>query len=258
MTRRGWIMLGVVFGLMGLTAGFLTRMQGNQRLGQPGLRIVAETLYTERGGVAATNAIHLPRQVLEYQSKPLEVTELELGWLPPDTTYGRRRYIASDNDWLDIQVVLMGQDRTSIHKPQYCLEGQGFAIERTESTSIPIALPHAYQLPVTKLSIAKEVKGANGQKAKYHGFYVYWFLTDKLLTADHRQRIWWMARDLVRTGTLQRWAYVSAFVVCLPGQEEAASRRLTRFLQAAVPEIQLVAGPPAGSVAQAQVPQSRP
>jgi hypothetical protein len=251
-------MLGVVFGLMGLTAVFLARMQGNQRLGQPGLRIVAETLYTERGRVAATNAIQLPRQVLEYQSKPLEVTELELGWLPPDTTYGRRRYIASDNDWLDIQVVLMGQDRTSIHKPQYCLEGQGFAIERTESLSIPIAKPHAYQLPVTKLSIAKEGKGANGQKVRYNGFYVYWFLTDKLLTADHRQRIWWMARDLVRTGTLQRWAYVSAFVVCLPGQEEAASQRLTRFLQAAVPEIQLVAGPPVGSIAQAQIPQPRP
>lgn len=251
MTRRGWIILGVVFGLMAATGGLLARMQGNQRLGQPGLRIVSEKLYTEKGRLAATNAIFLPKQVLEYQSKPLEVTELELDWLPPDTTYGRRRYIASDNDWLDIQVVLMGQDRTSIHQPQYCLAGQGFKIERTEAVTIPIRSPHPYALPVQRMSISKEGKAANGQKLKYNGFYVYWFVTDKLLTADHRQRMWWMARDLVRTGTLQRWAYVSAFVVCLPGQEEATYQRLTRFLQAAVPEIQLVAGPAAGPVAQA-------
>lgn len=257
MTRRAWIMLGVVFGLMGATAGVLARMQGNQRLGQPGLRIVAEKLYSEKGRLAATNAVFLPKQVLGYESKPLEVTELELGWLPPDTTYGRRRYIASDNDWLDIQVVLMGQDRTSIHQPQYCLAGQGFAIEKTEATSIPIQKPHAYELPVRKMSLSKEVTGANGQKMKFNGFYVYWFLTDKLLTADHRQRMWWMARDLIRTGTLQRWAYVSAFVVCAPGQEEATYQRLTRFLQAVVPEIQLVAGPESGSVAQTSKPKAR-
>ena len=47
------------------------------------------------------------------------------------------------------------------------------------------------------------------------GLYVYWFVADNQLTPYHGERMWWMARDLIRTGVLQRWAYVSYFTACL-------------------------------------------
>jgi hypothetical protein len=43
----------------------------------------------------------------------------------------------------------------------------------------------------------------------------------------------------LRTGVLQRWAYVTCFSVCQPGQEEATFNRMKEFLAAAVPEFQL-------------------
>jgi hypothetical protein len=55
--------------------------------------------------------------------------------------------------------------------------------------------------------------------------------------------MWWMARDLVRQGVLQRWAYVAYLTVCQPGQEEMAFNRLKQTITATVPEFQLTAGP---------------
>jgi hypothetical protein len=47
----------------------------------------------------------------------------------------------------------------------------------------------------------------------------------------------------LRTGVLQRWAYLSYFAVCAPGQEDAAFERMKNLIVHSVPEYQL---PPAG------------
>ena len=140
-----------------------------------------------------------------------------------------------------ISVVVMGTDRTSIHKPQYCLTGQGWRIDRYEQTRVRIERPHAYDLPVMKLTATHPGQKPSGE-GPLRGIYVYWFVADAALTADHVERMWWMARELITTGVLQRWAYVSCFAVCRPGQEEAASARVTQLLSAAVPEFQIATG----------------
>jgi hypothetical protein len=103
--------------------------------------------------------------------------------------------------------------------------------------------PKTYDLPVMRL-IAQgthRLPQADGsfQNIPVKGVYIYWFVDQNKLTASHRQRMWWMARDLVTTGVLQRWAYVSCFAACQPGKEELAYRELSRFLAAAVPEFQV-------------------
>jgi len=54
-----------------------------------------------------------------------------------------------------------------------------------------------------------------------------------------------MAREMFRTGVLQRWAYVSCFVVCAPGQEDATFERMKKFIAAGVPEFQTAPAQPA-------------
>jgi hypothetical protein len=63
-------------------------------------------------------------------------------------------------------------------------------------------------------------------------------VADREQTTDNFQRMWWLARDLLRTGVLQRWAYVSYFSVCAPGQEDAAFERMNKLIAASVPEFQ--------------------
>jgi hypothetical protein len=63
--------------------------------------------------------------------------------------------------------------------------------------------------------------------------------------------MWWMARDLIKTGILQRWAYVSYCAFCLPGQEDATFERMKAFIAASAPEFQLTPFPRETPVAAA-------
>ena len=242
MNKQKWTLSAVVLAVISVGACLLLYLQSRQRLGQPGVRLAAQPVRDPEGRVVGTNSVSLPEQVLGYSSEPAPVTRLQLGWLPKDTTYGRRLYQAPDGFGVLMSVVLMGTDRTSIHKPQYCLTGQGWKIDRSEMTTIRVERPHPYDLFVMKLSATGIQETAAGVKAVRRGIYVYWFVADNELTADHLQRMWWMARDLIWTGTLQRWAYVACFAACVPGQEEATYRRMKEFIVASVPEFQLTSG----------------
>ncbi len=185
----------------------------------------------------------LPEKVLDYESKFLDVDEVTLSTLPHDTSYGQCLYKAPDGFQAMVNVVLMGNDRTSLHKPQFCLTGQGWQIDETCETNVPVELPSPYRLPVVKL-VATLTQ--NGTRTSQRGIYVYWYIADDKLSASVLgiQRMWWMAEKLVRTGVLERWAYVSCFAPCAPGQEEATFQRMARFLAASVPQFQLYPRPP--------------
>jgi hypothetical protein len=139
----------------------------------------------------------------------------------------------------------MGTDRTSIHKPEYCLPGQGFQIRSATKDVIRIPRPHPYDLPVTRIVASRTFRASNGVTQNVSAVFVYWFVADNRLSADHLQRMWWMAQDLILTGTLQRWAYVSCLSLCHPGEEETAFQHIAQFLAASVPEFQTTT-PPAG------------
>jgi hypothetical protein len=186
----------------------------------------------------------LPAQVFDCTSSLSPVTKLELEWLPPDTTYGRRRYTFPDETWIESSVVLMGQDRTSIHKPEYCLPGQGFSIDLREVVTIPILQPHAYDLPVMKLTTSKTAHDRNGREVPLRGVYIYWFVADGKLATRHLDRMWMMTKGLLSEGELQRWAYVTYFAICQPGDEEATFDKMAGFIAESVPQFQTTTGKP--------------
>ena len=238
------ILLVIALAVIGCGAGLLSHMKANQRLGEPGVK-------TEAIAGSKNVRVVLPQKVLSFDSEEIPQAAIVTNVLPADTSYGQRRYISTvnSNDWLLVNVVLMGADRTSLHKPQYCLEGSGWRINNDFSTqtNVPIALPQPYDLPVIKLVSAQTFKNSKGEPVEYRGIYVYWFVADDALSGDMsgRERMWWMAKDLLLTGVLQRWAYVSCFTVCLPGEEDAMFERMKRFIAASVPEFQLTPKPAA-------------
>ena len=251
------VIISVVFFLLvGAAGAVLYRVQSGQKLGKPGLKMVDQVVLNEKGGVVNTNTVALPEEVPGYESSTLPVTMVELGWLPPDTTYGRRKYRGLDKFEITTSIVLMGGDRGSIHKPQICLTGQGWTITETKTMKVPMAQPVPYDLPVMRLVARKKWAPPGQQPVEYSAVFLYWFVADGQLTPHHGERMWWMARDLLTKGTLQRWAYVSYLAVCMPGQEEKAYDRLSRFIARTVPEYQLVPSP-AGENTLAKVVEPR-
>ena len=229
MNKQKWIVLVAALGLMGGTAGLLVDLRANQKLGQPGVK-------TSPIPGSPRLQVNLPEHVLDYTSQAVEVDKTTLEWLPQDTSFGQRLYRALDGFEAAVNVVLMGSDRTSLHKTEFCLEGQGWRIDwgASRETTVHLERPFAYDLPVMKFIATREVN-EQGRAFTARGIYLAWFVSGDEYTARHWQRMWWMARDLLRTGVLQRWAMISYFTVCAPGQEEAAFERLKKLISASAP-----------------------
>ena len=115
---------------------------------------------------------------------------------------------------------------------------------KSELTSIRIEEPVPYDLPVMKLTATHDWVSPEGQKLLVRAIYVYWFVWTDQLSADHDQRILLMGLDMLKTGVLKRWAYVSCLGYAFPGQEEAVYERLKGLITASVPQFQLVFRPP--------------
>jgi hypothetical protein len=221
------LMFVLVVALIGGVGGFLNHWKEHQKMGQPGVRLVQDSSEE-------LPPVDIPDWVLDYVGEDLEVTEVEKEALPPDTTITKRRYKNADGFYIDIMVVLMGLDRTSIHKPQYCLTGAGFQIQETGSETIKITHPEEYDLPVMKLKTSKMFKGN-----EYSGLLYYWFVDGDHVTEKHYERMLLMAEDLFTKGQMQRWAYVTVSSYSVPGNEEPTFKAMREFIKSAVPEFQL-------------------
>ena len=245
MNRQKGILLAVTLLLIATTGAALHHLKTHQRLGTPGIKATPIPGST-------VMQMELPETVLGMPSEKLAEADIVTNMLPKDTSFASRRYRNSTNEYgIVAHIVLMGKDRTSIHKPEYCLPGQGWQINSKTNVQVSIAGPHPYQMPVAKWVVSLTLKNELGQPEELRGLYVFWFVADQEQTPDHWTRILWLARDLLRHGVLQRWAYVSYFTICNPGQEDAAYEQVQKLIAASVPEFQL-APPTAASAAVAR------
>ena len=237
MKSRKILIFIVVLALIGSAAGVLTWLKKNQKLASPGIWATAIP-------VTIKMSFDLPERVLDFTSKKEAEDQTVLDVLPKDTSYAQRLYRATNGFWANANIILMGMDRTSIHKPDFCLPGQGWRIDQKATVNIAIPGTHPYPLRVAKWTITNTLKNADGQEQEVHGLYVFWFVARNEQTDSHWQRIWWLTRDLLTTGALQRWAYVSYFSAGFaPDQEDAAFDQIKKLIVASVPEFQL---PPEG------------
>lgn len=243
--NSGWPGIACV-GLILVAMAFLGNWSRIQVLGKPGVRVVNEPVYsallgntngTERE-IAGTNSVFLPAVLPGIVSTVIDLHPSVWKTLPMDTTYGQRLYRMENGLPIQTTVVLMGSDRTSIHKPEFCLVGQGFTILETKEIGIPISDSVDYVLPAMHMKVRAERRNAAGEVDAVEGVYLFWFVADGKIAARHSTRMTWMAKDLLTKGVLQRWAYVSCFAVCPPGRTEEVTQQIKRLAQRMVPRFQ--------------------
>lgn len=245
MKRQKLLFAAIALALIGGTALLLAAVP--QKLGAPGVK--ASPIP---GSVQCQ--IYLPESVMgSVVSTNYVMDEKSSEMLPKDTSFVERGYYWGTNAApIYSSVVLMGTDRTSIHKAEYCLRGQGMNIDRMTEETIRMSEPLPYDLPVIKIVASASIT-KDGQTKKISCVYVYWYVTDGALSNDRSGfgRMWSMAKQLVFSGVLQRWAYVRFFAYCEPGQEDATYERIKQMITASVPQFQLTPKP-LGATTQAQ------
>ena len=226
------ILFCTTLAIIGGTAGALEHLKGNRRLGEPGIKAVAIP-----GQVNVE--IAFPANVLDFTSTNVPTSQVVLDYLPKDTSYASRLYTAPDGFQVMANLILMGADRTSIHRPDYCLPGQGWQIAEKISVKIPIAGASAYELPVQEWVVHNNFTAPDGRSQAVSGVYVFWFVAGNDETDDYTSNQTSIFYHLFRHGELQRWAYASYFTLCPPGQEDAVFARVKNLIAASVPEFQI-------------------
>lgn len=224
------LILGLV--LMAAMTASLRYYRTHQRLGKPGVRAEA---------ILGSSRMHLEivTNATGFSFTELPPSELMTNALPKDTSFRQGTYQDAEGP-IQTFVVMMGADRTSIHQPQFCLSGSGWDIDdaRSELTKVRIQRTRPVDLPVMKL-ITRQTIERDGKRQNLSGVYVYWFVADNEVSAVHRGRMWSLGMHFLQKGELQRWAYITYFAPCLPGQEDRAFNRIQRLMNRTLPDFQL-------------------
>lgn len=191
----------------------------------------------------ATEAIGpVPDNLVVFVGSEVPMSKAEREVLPADTGYLRKQYVDLRNPdrTVAMSVVLSGRDRTSIHKPELCLPGQGWTIVQREVLRLPVPAARDGSLGLTVLTIERKAPGPQGDAETMRGLYAYWFVSVDGTVPTHRQRMACSARNMLTRMRIDRWAYVSVMVNIDGDRKEDAVRQLGDFINRALPHLQRV------------------
>jgi EpsI family protein len=209
---------------------FLARLSALPPRGAAGVRLAAD----------GENPVGLPTFLgTEWIGRDTEVTAIERSILPPDTGFSRKNYVGLSDPARPVylSIVLSGRDRTSIHRPELCLVGQGWTIE--DSGGHWFAYPSLLGgsgFPATVLHVRREVMTARGRIAVPQ-LVAYWFVSSDAVVATHWQRLVHDAWNRLRHLRADRWAYVLMQTDATDG-EAAALARMQAVLDRTLPVFQ--------------------
>jgi len=182
-----------------------------------GIRLAADGL----------NPVALPTSIgLDWAGQVAEVSPVERETLPADTGFSRRNYVSllDRRQQVLLSIVLSGRDRTSIHRPEICLVGQGWTITGQLRHAFTRPDTRAVLIPATVLRVEREYTGNDGRQVKVPGLFAYWFVGADKVVATNSARVAYTSFDRLRHFEAHRWAYVFAQTFAVDGEEAALAR----------------------------------
>ena len=194
-------------------------------------------------GDSAGLSMVLPDEILGMVGRVEKASQSEKDVLPSDTEFEKRTYVSEDGKRaMFYSIVLSGESRNSIHRPEICLPGQGWSMPR--SLVRRIVLPGGKVLDVKNIYLEREIEDGQGGRRKLRAHYYYWFVGRDVTTPHHLSRILLTSYDNVFRNVNHRWAYVS--LMSLVGESiyeggmnsEETMLAMDEFLAASVQEFQ--------------------
>jgi exosortase len=175
---------------------------------------------------------------------PAQVSAVEREILPPDTGFSRMEYVSSRSPHnVLLSIVLSGRDRTSIHRPELCLVGQGWTMTARETHTFTYPGQPGAAFPATVLRIERrgvQTRSGNGVPQ----LAAYWFVNGDRVVATHAERFFIDAWNRIAHGRADRWAYVLMITDATDGEPRALAR-MQAVLDATLPTFQRPMGIPA-------------
>lgn len=183
-----------------------------------------------KGGDEAGVLAELPMVVGDFVGESESPSDKELELLPSDTIIVKRVYRTpgrriENRDLAHVSLVIAGNDSRSIHRPEVCLDGQGWTV--THSSVREVKLLSGQVLQVRDLAIVREVLMSNGTKLPLRAHYIYWFVGDDVTTPSNLERQILSFSDNILHNINHRWAYPSVMAWVTEGMPpEKAGQRI--------------------------------
>ncbi len=199
--------LAILFAFVGfgLSAVFLLPKSAAQ---PTGLKLTAE------------EEVAMPEDVAGWFGRDGEITQKERDTLGKGTKFGRMFYSYPEarSYELLVSVVLSGHDMSnSIHRPERCLDAQGWAV--LESEEVAVHVEGSGSFPTTRLHNRRSIQLKNGTAVSQDAFTFYWFVGENEITANHWGRFFQDNRDRLMRGVNQRWAFITVTAI-IPSREK--------------------------------------
>ena len=165
----------------------------------------------------------------EWIGRRAEVSAVEREILPADTGYSRKTYVAvaDPRRQVFLSIVLSGRDRTSIHRPELCLVGQGWTIADSERRTLAITDGEGDfaggRIPFTLLRVKREFPTPRGRESVPQ-LVAYFFIGADGVVGGHADMVRRDAWNRVRHGRADRWAYLLMQADARDGEAAALAR----------------------------------
>lgn len=188
-----WLSAGAVVVLVGALLTVCAWLSGQPPLSPPGVRVP------------------LPMNISSAVGQEIPMTAQERNALQNDVSISRRVYFSSDGKPLLATVVLSGESRRGLHRPDVCLPSQGWVI--SDQSSITVKLNDGRDIDAMLMRVFKDVRDPKtGVASRERGMNIYWFQGyDGVHTSDYYGHVARSYFDAVFKNLNHRWALVSFF-----------------------------------------------
>ena len=147
---------------------------------------------------------------------------------PGDTVILKRNYSSGDGMTYNMNVVIGGRNRYSIHRAEQCLPAQGFLMEKTRTLALRLA--DGEEIKVRCIDASR--------KGSYNATLLYWFVSEEHLCSTHAERILLDVWDRSIHNRINRWIMFSVFIPSGLGSPESVER-FEQFLSDFYPQVYL-------------------
>lgn len=152
----------------------------------------------------------LPTFVSTWWGQTIPVSDMERDVLPSDTVISKMLYRNPAGFEIFSTILISGREGRSIHRPEYCLPGQGWVIVGSEKVILQ-SKASPTPIEVTKLLLERTDKMPDGTEIKRKLINLYWFEGNNRQTAHHWQRVLWSTTDKLFDRVNHRWAFLTFF-----------------------------------------------
>lgn len=155
--------------------------------------------------------MQLPETFDEFEAEDIGMTSIEKQAFDEGVEMTRSLYKSPRGRQFICTLVLSGPIKRSLHRPEICMPGQGWKIERSEI--IKLRTDDGRVQEATLLYLFKEHKSEDGRRMRTRAYNVYWYVGYDVATPSYTNHVILSHRDSVFRNINHRWGMASLFVV---------------------------------------------